>query len=1032
MVNAATTNELSGILQRGLFEEEANHNLDAAIEAYQGVVTQYDKDRKLAATAIFRLGECYRKQNKLSEARAQYQRVIRDFSDQSILVEMCQKAVGARSGVSPLPVASTNGLEVIVDNRQAEFTGQWLMNQGAVDKYGPDYQFSAFSGTPQGFEGAPAKETVSQLKKQISETTATFRPNLPVAGAYDVQVWHTRGENRATNAPWLIVFAGGEETVFVNQRTNGGKWLTIAKNKMFRAGTNGYARLSGKTGATAPAGIVVVADAVRFVRSGSEVGVETTDTRVKQLTELENLRMQTMSDAKETEMILQKLSELPLKNIRTVLPTLLHDQQLEGMLQKIAQSEVDLAAMKINLGKEHPDIKREEAVLKVLNEQVDSKVEALMTAMRVRLASAQAKLKDLNDQNRSSNVRTAFTQKVSAGVSKTTNAPMTDAEEQEIRRIQALVKDSPDLINAPGQNGTFMHQAVRDGRLNMVRFLLESGAEVDPRDNGGMTPLHMAALYGHKAIAELLLEHHATVNAQTKEWNKTPLHLATEKRYKTVVDALVNHGADVNLQNSLGETPLLLGVASRAIVEALLAKNANVNLRSKQGYSPLHGAVHNPEVVKMLLARGADVNAVAQDGPTALHAAVFAGNIPSAELLLNAHAEINKTNNAGETPVYQAALRGDREMVEYLLAKNADPSLKDRYGRTPLFVASAKGFLDVLQLLLSHNADPNEIMSDRWSPLHVASNNGRKEIVENLLKHGVSINPLAQKDMTPLDVAMGAARNACDNNPIHFPDSSRYRTDPFSFQDIVAILKAHGAKIGQDVLRTNYIFWGRNQQFFPLLEKGTNNHNQLTLLEFCGLVNWSSLPFPDLKHVTIARFDSVSGKEATIDVDLESVLASRDCSDVQWLQWGDKVLIPEKDHPVTQSWLGLPTEQAEFIAKCNTRKVTLRVKGEDYRLHLGTFADKIRSIVTGAAAEAGEKKKSGLEKVVVINDAKFFLSNILTRSELLRSSSDTTKVKLKRVDPTTEQAVEWITNPFSSKNDFWVREGDVIEVPEKQ
>ena len=133
---------------------------------------------------------------------------------------------------------------------------------------------------------------------------------------------------------------------------------------------------------------------------------------------------------------------------------------------------------------------------------------------------------------------------------------------------------------------------------------------------------------------------------------------------------------------------------------------------------------------------------------------------------------------------------------------------------------------------------------------------------------------------------------------------------------------------------------------------------------------------------------------------------------------GDKVLIPEKDHPVTQSWLGLPTEQAEFIAKCNTRKITLRVKGEDYRLHLGTFADKIKSLVTGAAAEAGEKKKSGLEKVVVINDAKFFLNNILTRSELLRSSSDTTKVKLKRVDPTTEQAVEWITNPFSSKNDF--------------
>ena len=42
----AATNDLASALQKGLFEEEANHNLDA----------QFDKDRKLAATAIFRLG----------------------------------------------------------------------------------------------------------------------------------------------------------------------------------------------------------------------------------------------------------------------------------------------------------------------------------------------------------------------------------------------------------------------------------------------------------------------------------------------------------------------------------------------------------------------------------------------------------------------------------------------------------------------------------------------------------------------------------------------------------------------------------------------------------------------------------------------------------------------------------------------------------------------------------------------------------------------------------------------------------------
>ena len=46
---AAVTNDLTSALQRGLFEEEANHNRDAAAQAYQAVSTQFDKDRKLTA-----------------------------------------------------------------------------------------------------------------------------------------------------------------------------------------------------------------------------------------------------------------------------------------------------------------------------------------------------------------------------------------------------------------------------------------------------------------------------------------------------------------------------------------------------------------------------------------------------------------------------------------------------------------------------------------------------------------------------------------------------------------------------------------------------------------------------------------------------------------------------------------------------------------------------------------------------------------------------------------------------------------------
>ena len=87
----AATNDLTAALQKGLFEEEANRNLDAAISNYQSLATQFDQDRQIAATAIFRLGECYRKLGQTNDAVVQYQRIVREFSDQQTLVTLSRQ-----------------------------------------------------------------------------------------------------------------------------------------------------------------------------------------------------------------------------------------------------------------------------------------------------------------------------------------------------------------------------------------------------------------------------------------------------------------------------------------------------------------------------------------------------------------------------------------------------------------------------------------------------------------------------------------------------------------------------------------------------------------------------------------------------------------------------------------------------------------------------------------------------------------------------------------------------------------------------
>jgi len=95
--------------QKGLFEEEANHNFDAAIKAYQSVISQFDDQRKIAATAVFRLAECYRKLGKTNEAKAQYTRVLREFSDQTELAQLSRSSV-AVPAAGDVPQNLSSGL----------------------------------------------------------------------------------------------------------------------------------------------------------------------------------------------------------------------------------------------------------------------------------------------------------------------------------------------------------------------------------------------------------------------------------------------------------------------------------------------------------------------------------------------------------------------------------------------------------------------------------------------------------------------------------------------------------------------------------------------------------------------------------------------------------------------------------------------------------------------------------------------------------------------------------------------------------
>ncbi len=102
---AAQTRPAGESLASGLIEEEGNSNSEAAAKSYQEVIARFDRERPAVASAIFRLGEVLRKQGKTEEAKVQYGRILREFPDQTQLVQLSQKFLAGAPLVTTADVA---------------------------------------------------------------------------------------------------------------------------------------------------------------------------------------------------------------------------------------------------------------------------------------------------------------------------------------------------------------------------------------------------------------------------------------------------------------------------------------------------------------------------------------------------------------------------------------------------------------------------------------------------------------------------------------------------------------------------------------------------------------------------------------------------------------------------------------------------------------------------------------------------------------------------------------------------------------
>ena len=291
-----------------------------------------------------------------------------------------------------------------------------------------------------------------------------------------------------------------------------------------------------------------------------------------------------------------------------------------------------------------------------------------------------------------------------------------------------------------------LHAAASHGRLAIARLLLEARADVDAATADGLVPLHAAATRGEADVLGLLLTSGAKPDAKTDD-GITALHLAARQEHCDVMRLLLDARAETN-----------------------------VVCHEPGGVTPLQLAVHrgHDEATKMLLGAGARTDLAGTGVPASLvHVAAMAGHSSILRTLLAARAEVDAGDDDDGTPspLFMAISKGHAEVVEILLeAGAAREPVRDQMG--PLHVASCLGSCEVVRRLLSARADAcacwtcdgtpvhlageGRVDSDAFTALHLAAQRGHCDVLRLLLDARAEANVLSREPdgVTPLQIAV--------------------------------------------------------------------------------------------------------------------------------------------------------------------------------------------------------------------------------------------------------------------------------------
>ncbi|KAF3314537.1 hypothetical protein TWF173_004620 [Orbilia oligospora] len=325
---------------------------------------------------------------------------------------------------------------------------------------------------------------------------------------------------------------------------------------------------------------------------------------------------------------------------------------------------------------------------------------------------------------------------------------------EDIVRVLIDSGANPEAKNSSGEAAISL--AVGNGHESIVQMLIGIGVNLEVKDHRGQTPLFIAARNGSDSIFRRLMESKSDINAVNPE-GQTALMAAVERGYETIAELLIKSGASVEDKDKKGQTALMVaaGRCGKDVVELLIKSGASVEDKDEDGETALWEALRYGEggVLRMLMNRGADLKVKNRLGKTLLSQLDDDQDSDDVRYLIEALINWEDEDNYREI-MLTSARYGYEDTIRLLIEKGVGLTAFDgKDGQQLLWNAVMGGYASIVGLLVDQGVDPDQNKIFEGTPLIYAIRQGQEGVARALLERA---DPNAPNDdgRTPLQVAI--------------------------------------------------------------------------------------------------------------------------------------------------------------------------------------------------------------------------------------------------------------------------------------